>query len=260
MKRLLQLCALVIFGVSLAKAQAPDCVRYFMFDATGSTAYLDNRQAGCTEWTLGYQSTGFSALSLAFQSASGALTPGSFSAYTGTTDLGANPNTNTTGAYSTFTGYVGWVRVTLSSKTGTGNIVGVLYGYKSGYASGGGTPAEPQLHVITLAATNNGSVLATGALSVFGTADFVCTINRVDISADQSGSVTVDIWKQNAAIPSSGNKISASAPVTLSSTQLSQSGSLTGWTTDVSVNDVFGGTIASVATITSFTIQIWCQS
>lgn len=315
-----KLLSLLFFTVTLLKAQTPDCVRYFNFNAVGTSVYLDNRQAGCTNWTVGYQSSGFSGLTLTFQSASGALTPGTFGTYTGTTSTGSNPMTNTTGSYSTFVGYVGWVQIKLSATTGTGNVIGVLYGFKSGYASAtppggagitilsgdgttpaGGGPqvltlatvtsntgacgdasnyciptfnakglqtsftthsvpsATPQLHSITLSANGGGSVLSTGAVRVFATADFTCTINRADISSDQTGSVTVDIWKVNAAIPSAANKISASAPVSLSSAQLAQNVSLTGWTTSVVPNDVFGATIATVATITSFTIQIWCQ-
>jgi hypothetical protein len=315
MKKLLLLLVSVV-----AFAQSPDCILFFNFDSAGVTANRDVRQLGCVNWSIGYQSSGFSALTLTFQSASGAVTPGTFAAFSGTTASGSNPMTDTTGTYSTFTGYVGWVNVKLSAVTGTGNLIGVLYGYKSGYAGAGAvtgpgitilsgdatTPAgggpQPltfktvnsnvgacgdsthycvptlnakglataattfalpavtaQLHTIVLSASNGGSVLNTGDLKVYGTADFSCTINRVDISADQSGSITVDIWKRSAAIPSSGNKISASAPVTLSSAQLAQSGSLTGWTTAVSTNDVFGASIQTVATVTAITIQIWCQ-
>jgi hypothetical protein len=315
----MRILSLLLFGVSLLKAQAPPCIRTFNLTAASSSAFLDNRQAGCTIWTLGYNSTGFSALSLTLQSASGALTPGTFVTYTGTTGTGSNPMTATTQSYSTFTGYVGWIQVNLSGLTGTGTVTGVLYGFRNaqtasaggsgitilsgdGTTPSGGGPqpltlatvnsnvgacgdsthycvptfnakglataastfalpaATAQLHSISLSANGGGSVLSTGALKIFGTADFVCTaINRVDISSDVVGSVQVDIWKANAAIPTAANKISASAPVSLSSAQLAQSVPLTGWTTPVAVNDVFSGTISTVATITSFTIQIWCQ-
>lgn len=116
-----------------------------------------------------------------------------------------------------------------------------------------------QLHSIVFTINGNGSAIATGDLKVFPTADFSCTINRYDVSADQSGSITVDIWKAAGAIPTSGNKISASAPVTLSSAQLSQNGSRTGWTNAVSAGDVFGATVATAATVQNVTVQIWCQ-
>lgn len=119
--------------------------------------------------------------------------------------------------------------------------------------------ANSQPHSITFIIDGGGSVIATGDAKIYPTADFSCTINRIDISADKSGSATVDVWKAAGAIPTSGNKISASAPLTLSSAQLSQAGSLTGWSTSVSVGDVFGFNVATAATVTRIMGQIWCQ-
>jgi hypothetical protein len=114
------------------------------------------------------------------------------------------------------------------------------------------------LHVITFAINGGGSAITTGALGVFPTADYACTINRYDVSGTPSGSITVDIWKAAGAIPTSSDKISASAPVTLSSTTLNQNGSLAGWSKTVTAGDVFGGTIASASAVTAVTVQIWC--
>jgi len=116
-----------------------------------------------------------------------------------------------------------------------------------------------QLHSITFAISGGGSVISTGDVHEYITSDFACTINRVDISGNPSGSMTVDIWKVNAAIPTGTNKISASAPATLSSSQLAQSGSLSGWSTSVVANDVFDANVATVSSVTSATVQLWCQ-
>jgi hypothetical protein len=374
---------LLLFLTALcAFSQTPDGIRSFSFTASSSsTSTLDNRQLGCYKWTIAYQSTGFSAISLAFQSATGAATPGSWTNYTGTVSTGSNPNTDTTGAVSTFTGYVGWARVTLASATGTGTVTGSLYCYKNGYsaASGagptgpaggdlsgtypnptvakvngntpggtctnqfvrsmnssavptcnavalgsdvtgnlppgnlnGGTSADnqhfwrgdgtwsfvslanavtgnlppgnlnggtgassstfwrgdgtwstpsgaAQLHSIVFAIDGGGSTITTGTLSAYIPVNFSCTINRIDVAGNTSGSITVDIWKAATAIPNSGNKISASAPATLSSAQLSQNGSLTGWTTAVSAGDVFGGSVATVSTVQHVQVTIWCS-
>lgn len=115
------------------------------------------------------------------------------------------------------------------------------------------------LHVITFVIDGGGSAINTGDLNLFPTANYDCTINRTDISADVSGSITVDIWKDAGAIPTAADKISASAPVTLSSAQLNQNGSITGWSTSVSAGDVFGATVATATTVTRVTIQIWCE-
>jgi hypothetical protein len=116
-----------------------------------------------------------------------------------------------------------------------------------------------QLHSITFAINGGGSVISTGDVHEYITVDFNCTISRVDISGNPSGSMTVDIWKVNAAIPTGTNKISASAPATLSSSQLAQSGSLSGWSTSVVANDVFDANVATVSSVTSATVQLWCQ-
>ncbi len=119
--------------------------------------------------------------------------------------------------------------------------------------------STPQQHSISVVIDGGGVAITTGAVGVFPTAAFACTINRVDISADLSGSITVDVWKAAGAIPTSGNKISASAPLTLTNSQLSQNGSISGWGTAVAIGDVFGFTVVTVATVTRVTGQIWCQ-
>lgn len=116
-----------------------------------------------------------------------------------------------------------------------------------------------QQHSLSFTIDGGGSAIATGDARSYPTAAYACTINRIDISADQSGSITVDVWKAAGAIPTSGNKISASAPLTLSSAQLAQNGSLTGWTKTVSSGDVFGFNVATVSTVQRVTGQIWCQ-
>ena len=115
------------------------------------------------------------------------------------------------------------------------------------------------LHAISFAIDGGGAAIATGDLNIFPEAHYSCTIRRAFASAYPSGSITVDIWKTNAAIPTSSNKISASAPVTLSSAQRSVDTTLTGWTTSVVDGDVFGATVATASTVQKVTIQLWCN-
>lgn len=124
-----------------------DCSIAFNFSASGSTPVIagnpntgDNRQVGCESWTLQYQSTGFSGVSLRIQSAPGPLTAGTFVTYAGTIDTGINPNTSLMGATTTAhngTATIPWIRVN-AVLTGTGTLNGVLYGLKSGASAGGG--------------------------------------------------------------------------------------------------------------------------
>lgn len=125
---------------------------------------------------------------------------------------------------------------------------------------GGVSGSSIATHAVTFVVNGQGSVPTTGDLKIFPIAEYACTINRVDVTADQSGSMTMDIWKRaSRAIPTSSNKISASAPATLSSAQVSSDATLTGWTTSVAAGDVFGATLVTATTITSATVQIWCQ-
>lgn len=125
----------------------------------------------------------------------------------------------------------------------------------------GGTWVQPHpvSHAVTFVLSNGGSVLSTGPIGSFWRTKFTGAIFAVDVQAAQSCSVTVDIWKANAAIPTSANKISASDPATLSSAQLSEDTLLTGWTTAVAVNDVFSANISSVTSCTQVTVEVWFQ-
>jgi hypothetical protein len=138
---------LLLLWASPARSQTPvnvnpDCTAGFAFNATGSYTTYANVQ-GCVTWTVVYNSTGFSALSLVFQSAPGnpTGTPGSFVTYPGTTSTGVNPNINTAGGVSVFAnGAVStpFVRMTLTSASGTGLITGTIYGWRTGSGGGGG--------------------------------------------------------------------------------------------------------------------------
>ena len=132
----------------------------------------------------------------------------------------------------------------------------------NGNGNSGG--AKQQLHSVNFNISGGGSTITTGDILTYpGSGASTGTINRVDISgygtAGAACSITVDIWKRNAAIPTSGQKISASAPATLSSANLSQSGSLSGWTTAVAANDVWGASVASVTGCISALVQVWFQ-
>lgn len=139
--RVLIVCALAALGASAA---APDCVTSFSLSATGTSAVQSNRQSGCIFWTVAYNAQGFSGLSLVLQSAPDAgNTPGSWSTFDGTVIAGFNPNTATDYAFTTLSGYVPWLRMNLTSVTGSGTVVGVLYGYKDDPGAGGGGSSTP---------------------------------------------------------------------------------------------------------------------
>ena len=115
--------------------------------SAGTSLVIDNHQPGCYGWTVAYANHGFTAVSLSFQSApdnAGGTAPGTWATVAvcgGVNCLGVNPLISTTSTITTTQAFAPWLRVNLTSKTGTGAVVGVLYGYKFNInaASGGGT-------------------------------------------------------------------------------------------------------------------------
>ncbi len=79
-------------------------------------------------------------------------------------------------------------------------------------------------------------------------------IEEWKIVSDISGSIVFDVWKSNAAIPTNTNTITASAKPTLTTSQRATSTTLTGWTTIVSENDVFGFEVESASSTTKATL------
>lgn len=119
--------------------------------------------------------------------------------------------------------------------------------------------ASTASHVINISLDGGGSAITTGATNVYIPVNYACTITGGAITSDQSGSIAIDVWKAAGAIPTSGDKISASAPLSLSSAQYNGSPSLTGWTTSVSIGDVISFSVASASTVTRVTGQLYCQ-
>lgn len=78
------------------------------------------------------------------------------------------------------------------------------------------------------------------------------------LMADQSGSIVIDIWKDTTVNfpPDNDDSITASAPPTLSSAQVSLDAVLTGWTKTFAVGDIMAFNVDSVTTITRVTVTL----
>lgn len=106
-----------------------------------------------------------------------------------------------------------------------------------------------------------GSALTTG-MKGYLEVPYACTISQATLLADQSGSVVVDIFRSTYSAfappthPVSGDKLTASAPPTISSTTKSQDATLTGWTTSLAAGDVLGFNVNSATTITRVTCSL----
>jgi hypothetical protein len=106
-----------------------------------------------------------------------------------------------------------------------------------------------------------GSPITTGVKG-FLQIPFACTIvSNTLLSTDAaatSGSIVVDIWKDNYANypPAVGDTITAAAKPTITTAIKSTDATLTGWTTSISAGDVLGFNVDSVTTLTRVTVQL----
>jgi len=154
MTTLRHLGCLILFlgGLCAQPAQkvGPDCGPYFFTASasgviSGAAGRIDNlfNGAQCFSWTVSYSSTGFSGVSAALQSTvdNGGVpyAPG-WGSFAGTVLSGTNPLTSTTSASATFLGYYPWLRINVTSVTGSGLISGQVYGYS--FRSGGSNIAQ----------------------------------------------------------------------------------------------------------------------
>lgn len=133
------------------------------------------------------------------------------------------------------------------------NLTGTAAGLTAGHVSG-----NPNLRPVGAGSgvPGGGTVVATGVVQ-YVQVPYTGTITGFAIIGDQSGSIVVDVWKTNASAPTVANTITASAKPTLSSSQYINSTTLTGWTTSVAANDVFGFHVDSATTLNSFCIVIF---
>lgn len=91
---------------------------------------------------------------------------------------------------------------------------------------------------INMIVGDTGSVSTGAKSSTRVIVPFSGTIISWKIIVDTSATLTLDIWKSNT-IPTNADSITGSAKPSLTSQQFATSSTLTGWTTAVSINDIF---------------------
>jgi hypothetical protein len=113
--------------------------------------------------------------------------------------------------------------------------------------------------VLRFVVDGGGVAITTGAKKAYLTVPYTCTITKVRLLADVSGSVVIDIWKDSYANfpPTVADTIVASAKPTLSSAQKSEDSTLTGWTTALTVGDVIEINVDSATTITKVYLDLF---
>ena len=134
------LCAPMLLNRAHGQTQVqgtPDCQFFFTFTATGQLPAgngFDQRQQGCNTWSIVYFNSGFSAVSLTFQSAPNSN--GSAGSWTTgfpvqqTVVAGSNPQTSIAGGFLWIVGQNAFTRVQLTSKTGSGVVQGAAFGWR----------------------------------------------------------------------------------------------------------------------------------
>ncbi len=119
-----------------AFAQSICTAQFIGASATGTSAVIDNRSRMCSVWTVTYNPAGFSGLSIQLETANNnaaGTSSGTFALSTGTVLEGANPSTavncqTTSNCQFIINGYAPWVRLNLTSLTGTGTLNALAFG------------------------------------------------------------------------------------------------------------------------------------
>lgn len=103
-----------------------------------------------------------------------------------------------------------------------------------------------------------GSAITTGVKGDIEMPVAWTDIASARLFADQSGSIVVNIWKDTYANypPTVADKITASAPPTISTATKSEDTTLTGWTKTGSAGDVLRFNVDSVTTIQRVTVSL----
>jgi hypothetical protein len=143
-----------------------------------------------------------------------------------------------------------WVSAWLGGLTGPTGMTGA-----SGVVGATGATGPASNSAIVAIIDGGGATITTGMKGNI-TVPFPCTLTQVDMIADQSGSIVVNVWKCTYAQfdaglthPVVGDKITASLPPTISSSYKSTNSTLTGWTTSIASGDVLAFNVDSAASI-----------
>lgn len=175
----------------------------------------------------------------------------SFTGPTGNTGPSAGPtgNTGPTGPVGV-TGATGFGATGPTGNTGSAGPTGIT-----------GATGPAQTLGIEITIDGQGSPITTG-LKTWIEVPFACTITENTLLADQTGSIVVNVWKCSYANyapgthPVVGDKITSSAPPTISAAAKAQDATLTGWTTAVSAGDILAFNVDSCATIQKATLSL----
>jgi len=105
---------------------------------------------------------------------------------------------------------------------------------------------------------DGGGGVITNGVKGYVKVPYACTITGWTVMSTVSGSITFDIWKSSAGLPTVGNTIiSGGTKPYLSNQTLRNSSSLTGWATSVAANDYLAFNVDSASSVTWAVLQIF---
>lgn len=115
---------------------------------------------------------------------------------------------------------------------------------------------DNQIVTIPVMIYDGGGVIAASETKVWFPIDFACTIKAVELLADQTGSIVIDIWKGVYSSYDDSDSICAAALPTISSAKKAEDTTLTGWTKTINKGDILFFWVDSCSTITKCTISL----
>lgn len=131
-----------------------------------------------------------------------------------------------------------------------------LYSWDAGasaWVAAGGASTQPVTVGVTV--DGGGAAITTGQKGYIQ-CPITGTITKWTLLADQSGSVEFDVTLDDFASFPPTTSIVASAPPELTAADSATDSTLSGWSTTVTAEDVFGFEVVSAATIERVTLQI----
>jgi hypothetical protein len=123
-------------------------------------------------------------------------------------------------------------------------------------------PTGPNFSAL-VAVIDGGGLPIVAGMKGYVEVPFSCVLAGVDLIADRSGSIVVNLWKcsyaqfdAGATHPVVADKMTASTPPTITSSTKSTDGTLAGWTTVIAAGDIVAFNVDSATTIQRVTVTL----
>ena len=229
--------------------------------SNGTSTFTNN--TGGTFNVSGFLSNATTAVTLSSNvlsvtSSGGTPTTTTINAATGGTYSNGTITLSGTGTLSTITGlYTGATDVFVTGGTYSNGSATFTNNTGDTFTVTGFTSTGVTLGSFGITIDGSGSSITPG-LKNYLSLPYNGYITGYVIIGDQSGSTSIDIWKDNYGSfpPTSGDSITGGNYPSLSSQQINQDTTLSGWTTNFSVGDIIAFNVLSASTITKINLTI----